>query len=30
MTEVKLDNGQKRFSTTYGVPYAGLSFPLYN
>jgi hypothetical protein len=29
-TEVKLDNGQKRFSTTYGVPYAGISFPLYN
>ena len=29
-TPVKLDNGQKRFSTTYGVPYAGVSFPLYN
>jgi len=26
----KLDNGQKRFSTTYGVPYAALAFPLYN
>ncbi|WAC15045.1 hypothetical protein [Dyadobacter pollutisoli] len=30
MTESKLDNGQKHFSKTYGVPYAGLSFPLYN
>jgi hypothetical protein len=29
-TSVKLDNGHKRFSTTYGVPYAGISFPLYN
>lgn len=27
---VKLDNGQTRYSTTYGVPYAALSFPLYN
>lgn len=26
----KLDNRQTRFSTTYGVPYAALSFPLYN
>lgn len=26
----KLDNGQKRFSVNYGVPYAALSFPLYN
>ncbi|GGN06011.1 hypothetical protein GCM10010967_46510 [Dyadobacter beijingensis] len=26
----KLDNGQKRYSTTYGVPYVALSFPLYN
>ncbi|MCF2489028.1 hypothetical protein [Dyadobacter sp. CY347] len=29
-TEAKLDNGQKRFSKTYGVPYFALSFPLYN
>lgn len=27
---VKLDNGQKRYSTTFGVPYLALSFPLYN
>jgi hypothetical protein len=26
----KLDNGQKRFSKNYGVPYAAISFPLYN
>lgn len=26
----KLDGGQTRFSTTYGVPYAAISFPLYN
>ena len=26
----KLDNGQKKFSTTYGLPFASLSFPLYN
>lgn len=25
-----LDNGQKRFSSSYGVPYAAVSFPLYN
>jgi hypothetical protein len=29
-TSEKLDNGQKRFSADYGVPYAGISFPLYN
>ncbi|NIJ55171.1 hypothetical protein [Dyadobacter arcticus] len=29
-SDVKLDNGQKRFSTSYGVPYAAVSFPLYN
>jgi hypothetical protein len=27
---VKLENGQTRYSTTFGVPYAALSFPLYN
>lgn len=26
----KLENGQTRYSTTFGVPYAALSFPLYN
>ncbi|TDE14643.1 hypothetical protein [Dyadobacter psychrotolerans] len=26
----KLDNGQTRFSQSYGVPYASVSFPLYN
>lgn len=26
----KLDNGQNRFSKTYGVPYASIAFPLYN
>ncbi|MCF0073742.1 hypothetical protein LZD49_24905 [Dyadobacter sp. CY261] len=26
----KLENGQTRYSTTYGVPYLALSFPLYN
>ncbi|MCE7039559.1 hypothetical protein [Dyadobacter sp. CY312] len=26
----KLDNGQTRFSHSYGVPYAAISFPLYN
>lgn len=26
----KLINGQTRYSTTYGVPYVALSFPLYN
>ena len=25
-----LDNGQTRFSKTYGVPYVALSFPIYN
>ncbi|WP_233876179.1 hypothetical protein [Dyadobacter sp. CY323] len=29
-TAEKLDNGQKRFSKTFGVPYAALSFPFYN
>ncbi|WP_225865808.1 hypothetical protein [Dyadobacter aurulentus] len=29
-TAEKLDNGQKRFSTSFGVPYAAISFPLYN
>ena len=29
-SNIKLDNGQRRFSTTYGVPYAAISFPLYN
>jgi hypothetical protein len=27
-SKVKLDNGQNRFSATYGVPYAALSFPI--
>lgn len=26
----KLDNGQKRYSSSYGVPYLAVSFPLYN
>jgi hypothetical protein len=26
----KLDNGQKRYSSSYGVPYLAISFPLYN
>lgn len=26
----RLDNGQRRFSKSYGLPYAALSFPLYN
>ncbi|MCE7065814.1 hypothetical protein [Dyadobacter sp. CY326] len=29
-TEAKLDNGQKRFSKSYGVPYVAVAFPLYN
>ncbi|TLV04101.1 hypothetical protein FEN17_07945 [Dyadobacter luticola] len=29
-TSEKLDNGQRRFSKTYGVPSASISFPLYN
>jgi hypothetical protein len=29
-TAEKLDNGQKRFSTSYGVPSVAISFPLYN
>ena len=29
-TEAKLDNGQKRFSKTYGIPNLSISFPLYN
>lgn len=27
-TEDKLDNGQNRYSTTYGLPYAAMSFPI--
>ncbi|WP_229209059.1 hypothetical protein [Dyadobacter sediminis] len=27
-SKVRLDNGQKRFSATYGVPFAALSFPI--
>ncbi|CAG5016789.1 hypothetical protein DYBT9275_05636 [Dyadobacter sp. CECT 9275] len=30
VSEVKLNNDQKRFSTTYGVPYVALSFPIFN
>ncbi|QRR04024.1 hypothetical protein HWI92_03350 [Dyadobacter sandarakinus] len=29
-TEVKLDNGHRRFSKTYGMPFASIAFPLYN
>jgi hypothetical protein len=28
--EAKLDNGQKRFSKSYGVPHIAIAFPLYN
>jgi hypothetical protein len=29
LTSEKLDNGQNRFSKTYGVPYAAISFPIH-
>ena len=29
-TEVKLDNGHRRFSNTYGLPFAAIAFPMYN
>jgi hypothetical protein len=29
-TDEKLYNDQKRFSTTYGIPYVAIAFPLYN
>ncbi len=29
-TDVKLDNNQNLFSTTYDMPYVAISFPLYN
>ena len=29
-SDVKLNNGQKRFSSDYQMPYVALSFPLYN
>ncbi|WP_229216960.1 hypothetical protein [Dyadobacter luteus] len=29
-TDVKLANDQTRFSTTYGIPYVAIAFPLYN
>ena len=29
-TDVKLNNGQKRFSTNYQMPYVAISIPLYN
>jgi hypothetical protein len=29
-SEVKLDNGHRRFSKTYGLPFASIAFPMYN